>query len=288
MAILGKRNRLSIIRESTPGLYLDGGELGEILLPKRYIPPDIQPKQQMDVFVFRDSEDRLVATTETPLAEVGEFASLEVISVNPNVGAFLNWGLTKDLLLPFREQEKPVRVGRQVVVAVCLDEVSNRIYASARLKRYLSQEPPMYGPGQEVNLLIVSESPLGYSALVENAHLGMLFHTNMGAPLEIGQRTKGYIHMIHPSGKIDLRLDASGYKRVLPLRTQIVKRLEAEGGKLEFDDDSSPILIRAKFGVSKNAFKAALGALYKARRIRFTNPGIELVDNSNWRPGTLD
>src|SRR5665213_1409495 len=162
MAILGKRNTLAIVRSSSPGLYLDGGELGEILLPGRYIPADLKPKDKLDVFVYRDSEDRLVATTETPLATVGEFAHLKVISVNQNVGAFLDWGLSKDLLLPFREQQSPLRAGDWVVVYVMLDPKSDRILASTRLNRHLSREKPAYSDGQPVDLLILSRTPLGY------------------------------------------------------------------------------------------------------------------------------
>ena len=280
MATLGRRNKLSIIRESAPGLYLDGGELGEILLPGKYIPRDLKPGDQLDVFVYLDSEDRLVATTETPLAVVGEFAVLEVVSLHPRAGAFLNWGLAKDLLLPFAEQDRPVRVGTTVVVAVCLDSKSNRIIASARLKRHLRLEPPHYATSQPVNLLITGRTPLGYNALVEESHLGLLYADNFSVPLEIGQRVKGYVRKIRDDGKIDLSLDAAGYRRVLPLKLQIVQALQASGGTLDFDDDTSPGLIRANFGASKKAFKQALGALYKERRIRFLKPGIELLPMS--------
>ena len=285
MAIIGKRNILSIVRASAPGLYLDGAELGEILLPGRYIPADLKPKDKLDVFVYRDSEDRLVATTETPLAMVGEFAYLKVISVNRNIGAFLDWGLAKDLLLPFREQESPVRVGDRAIVHVGLDEKTNRIIASARWNRHLSRDTPDYRNGQPVNLLILGRTPLGYNAIIENAHRGLLYHDNLAAPLLPGQKVKGFVRAVRPSGKIDLRLDPSGYKRVAPLRDQIVQALEGNGGYLAFDDDSSPEAIREKFGVSKKAFKQALGKLYKERRIRFQNPGIELLDNSVWSPG---
>lgn len=288
MAILGKRNSLSIIRESAPGLYLNGGDLGEILLPKRYIPADLHPGIKLDVFVYRDSEDRLVATTEKPFAEVGDFAVLEVVGMHPTAGAFLNWGLAKDLLLPYREQEKSPSVGQRIVVAICLDEKSNRIYASARLRRHLSKEPPTYAVGQPVNLLVATRTPLGYSCIVEGAHLGLLYHDNLAAPLAAGQRLQGFIRLINEQGKIDLRLDAAGYKRVLPLKLNIVQALEANGGKLNFDDASSPAAIREKFNVSKNAFKLALAALYKSRRIRFLKPGIELLDNTNWKPGAKD
>jgi predicted RNA-binding protein (virulence factor B family) len=226
-----------------------------------------------------------VATTEIPLATAGEFACLKVVSLNDRVGAFLDWGLAKDLLLPFREQEKPVRVGQRIVVFVYLDPKSERIVATTRLKRHLSPERPLYRNSQPVNLLITGASPLGYQAIVENAHLGLLYRDQITTPLQIGQRLKAFVRNIRSNDQIDLSLDASGYKRVTSLTDQIVKALEASGGKLPFDDDSSPEAIRQKFSVSKKAFKQALGKLYKARRIRFLSPGIQLLDNSSWKPG---
>ncbi|MSU63980.1 MAG: GntR family transcriptional regulator [Pedosphaera sp.] len=285
MAILGKRNLLSVVRASAPGLYLDGGALGEILLPGRYIPADLKPKDKLDVFVYRDSEDRLVATTEIPHATVGEFACLKVVSINDRVGTFLDWGLAKDLLLPFREQQKPLRVGQCVVVFVHLDPKTERIMATTRLHRHLSQERPLYRNSQPVNLLITGTTPLGYQAIVEDSHGGLLYRDNVKTPLQIGQRLQGFVRNIRPNGQIDLSLDAAGYQRVAPLTNQIIQALTSNGGNLAFDDDSSPETIREKFSVSKKAFKQALGKLYKARRIRFTNPGIQLLDNSSWVPG---
>jgi hypothetical protein len=285
MAILGKRNLLSIVRESQPGLYLDGGELGEILLPARYIPPDVAPKQKLDVFVYRDSEDRLVATTETPTAMVGEFACLKVINLHPNIGAFLDWGLAKDLLLPFGEQEFPVRIGDRVVVYVCLDTKTQRILATMRLNRHLNRDTPAYRDGEAVNLLVIGKTPLGYNAIVENAHRGLLYQSQLAGPLAIGQKLKGFVRTVRANGKIDLSLDASGYKRVAPLTQKIVEALQFSGGKFEFDDDSTPAAIRQNFSVSKKAFKQALGKLYKTRRIAFLKPGIQLLDNSSWAPG---
>jgi predicted RNA-binding protein (virulence factor B family) len=285
MATIGKRNTLAIVRASGPGLYLDGGELGEILLPGRYIPKDIAPKQLLNVFIYLDSEDRLVATTETPLAEVGEFAALKVVGVNRNVGAFLNWGLPKDLLLPFREQDKPLRIGQNVVVYVYLDPQSKRIAASARLARYLSKEPPEYAKNQPVNLLITSRSTLGYNAIIENAHRGLLYHDRVHTPLEIGQKLKGFVTEVRLDGRIDLSLDAGGYKRIAPLTTQILDRLRAAGGKLPFDDSTPPEKIRADFNTSKKSFKQALGALYKKRLIRFEpSGGIALAENTSFAP----
>jgi predicted RNA-binding protein (virulence factor B family) len=285
MTIIGRRNTLAIVRASQPGLYLDGGELGEILLPGRYIPADLAPKQKMDVFVYRDSEDRLVATTEKPHAMVGEFGCMKVISIHPQAGAFLDWGLSKDLLVPFREQEIPLRVGDWVVVYVALDTQTNRILASTRLNRHLNRDTPAYRDGQPVNLMVIGKTPLGYEAIIENAHRGLLYKSQLAAALKIGAKFKGFVKTVRPNGKIDLSLDATGYKRVAPLTDLIVAALNMSGGKLAFDDDSSPVVIRQNFGVSKKAFKQALGKLYKTRRIAFTKPGIELLENSNWSPG---
>ena len=277
MAFLGKINRLRLVRHATPGAYLDGGELGEILLPRRYVPAEAAPGDSLEVFVYRDSEDRLVATTEVPLAVVGDFACLKVISVHCQIGAFLDWGLSKDLLLPFREQISPLSPGQSVMVYVHLDSKTDRIVATARLKRHLSKAHPSYQAGQPVNLVIVDKTPLGYNALVEREHMGLLFANNISSSLEVGQQLKGFVRAVHPDGKIDLNLDASGYKRVAPLADQIIEALKQNGGNLLFDDNSSPESIRQKFSVSKKAFKQAIGGLYKARRIKFLNPGIELI-----------
>lgn len=279
MPSIGKRNSLKIVRAAPPGLYLDGVELGEILLPGKLVPRGVQPKDLVDVFIYTDSEDRLVATTEVPLAEVGEFAALKVVGINRNAGAFLNWGLSKDLLLPFREQEKPVRIGQNVFVYVYLDPVTNRVAASARVNRFLDREAPEWRAGQPVNLQIASRSPLGYNAIIEGCYRGLLYNDRTSAPLEIGQKVKGFIRSVRPEGKIDLSLDAPGSRtRVAPLTTQILQALRENGGQLPLDDSTPPETIRAKFNVSKNVFKQALGALYKRRRIEFTNPGIRSTD----------
>jgi len=285
MAIIGRRNTLSIERASGPGLYLNGGALGEILLPGRYIPHDVAPGVKLDVFIYLDSEDRLVATTETPHAMVGEFACLKVLSIHPRAGAFLDWGLAKDLLLPFREQETPVRAGDWVIAYVYLDQQTNRIAATTRLHRHLNREEMTYREGQPVSFLVTGRTPLGYNAIVENAHRGLLYHDSLAAPLQTGQKLKGFVRSVRPGGKLDLSLDASGYQRVAPLSEQIVQALERSDGHLEFDDDSPPAAIRETFGSSKKAFKQALGALYKSRRIQFTKPGIQLLDNTTYTPG---
>jgi uncharacterized protein len=285
MATIGKQNTLTVLRDSASGIYLDGGELGEILLPNRYVPQKIAAGHRLEVFVYRDSEDRLVASTETPRATVGEVATLRVVSVNRQIGAFLDWGLAKDLLLPFREQSGPVRVGQDVVVRVYLDEKSQRIVASMKLDKDQAVEPPQYRAGQQVDFLITEKTQLGFKALVEGRHTGLLYHDSISVPVAIGQKLKGFVRALRPDGKIDLTLDRAGYQRVAPLAQQIVRALQRSDGRLGLDDDSPPEAIRQAFGVSKKAFKQALGNLYKARRIRFSKPGIELLDNTAWSPG---
>lgn len=285
MAIIGKRNTLTVIRDSSPGLYLDGGEHGEILLPNRYVPRGIKMGTLLEVFVYRDSEDRLVATTETPRAMVGETASLKVIGINRKVGAFLDWGLAKDLLLPFREQIGVLRLGQDVVVRVYIDEKTQRIVASMKLDRDSVAEPPDYRPGQPVDFLVTEKTDLGYKALVEGKYSGLLYHDGLTMPVAVGRQLKGFVKTLRPDGKIDLVLDQPGYQRVAPLARRIVQALQRNGGRLGVDDDSSPEAIRQAFGASKKAFKQALGTLYKRRRIRFSRPGIELLDDTNWSPG---
>jgi uncharacterized protein len=286
MATIGRRNTLTVLRDSTPGIYLDGGEHGEILLPNRYVPREVVMGDRLEVFVYRDSEDRLVATTETPRATVGEVATLRVISINRQVGAFLDWGLAKDLLLPFREQTGPVQVGQDVVVRVYLDEKTQRIVASMKLHRDSAIEPPNYRTGQQVEFFITDKTPLGYKTLVEGKHPGLLYHEGISVPVAIGQKLKGFVRVLRPDGKIDLSLDQAGYRRVAPLALRIVQALQRSRGRLGLDDDSPPEAIRQAFGASKKAFKQALGTLYKARRIRFSKSGIELLDNTAWSPGS--
>lgn len=285
MSAIGQYNTLRVLREALPGLYLDAGELGEVLLPKRYVPEGTNPGDRLKVFLYRDSEDRLIATTETPFVTAGEFALLRVVSVNPQIGAFLDWGLSKDLLLPIREQLRPVAVGEWVVVHVLVDPRTGRIIASTRLNRFLDRTEPLYDDGQPVRLLIAEETPLGFKAIVENAHWGLLYHSDLPVPVGIGQQIDGFVRTIREDGKIDLSLDSSGYKRIAPLTNRVMEAIKTNGGRLDLDDQSSPEEIRAAFGVSKKAFKQALGALYRQRRIRFLKRGIEMVEEDVFRPG---
>ncbi len=268
MAAIGQQNLLRVVREAAPGLYLDGGPLGEILLPRRYVPAGAARDDQLDVFVYRDSEDRLVATTEIPRVAVGGFAGLKVVGIHPRAGAFLDWGLSKDLLLPMREQTRRVRAGETVVAHVFLDERSGRIVASTRLDRFLDRTPPAYADGQRVRLLVAAETPLGYRTIIENAHWGLLYKSDLGAPLAIGDELTGYVRAVRPDGKIDLALSPAGYGRVAPLTHKILQMLAAGGGRSRFGDHSTPAEIQEAFGASKKAFKQALGSLLRQHRIR--------------------
>jgi len=278
MAEIGRRNTLRALQGSPQGLYLDGGDLGEILLPRRYVASGIAPGREVDVFLYRDSEDRLVATTETPRVMAGECAVLEVVGGNRQTGAFLAWGLSKDLLLPMREQAYRVHPGDKVVAYVFVDTATGRIVASTKLHRHLHKTPPPFREGQRVSLLIAEESDLGYTAVVENTHLGLLYFSDLGSPLDFGQRIDGYIREIRPDGKIDLALNSTGRGRVPPLAQQIADALRANGGFLPVDDNTPPETIREKFSTSKKAFKQALGSLYRERRVRFENGGTRLVE----------
>jgi predicted RNA-binding protein (virulence factor B family) len=284
MALIGQRNLLPVLRSAPPGYYLDGGTHGEILLPGRYIPKGVIPGGIMDVFVYRDSEDRLVASTETAHAAVGEFALLRVISINPRIGVFLDWGLEKDLLLPIREQSAPLHAGDWIVVRVALDEKTDRIIASTRLNRYLNLTPPTYREGQPVKLIVIDETPLGYNAIVEHAHRGLLYHSDLAGPLTVGQPLDGYVRAVREDGKIDLALDRAGYRRIGPLTEQIVEALRESQGHLPYHDGSTPEEIRLVFGVSKKAFKQAIGALYRDRKITIEASGIRLAV----KPGKLE
>jgi len=276
MAEIGKLARLEVLKQAPQGLYLDGGPLGDILLPKAQVPDWATPGNALEVFVYCDSEDRPIATTRKPFAQSGQFASLEVISVNPKLGAFLDWGLDKDLLLPFREQKRRLRKGMRAVVYIYCDQVSQRVVASARIRRFLSPYKPNYQEGDAVDLIVFDETPLGYNAIVENAHAGLLYKGELSEPLEYGQCLSGFIKSVRPDGKIDLRRDATGYRRVLPLSEDIFDALSEAGGFLPFNDRSSPEAIREKFGISKKAFKQAIGSLYKQRRIEIKDDGISL------------
>ncbi len=272
MVEIGRYNSLQILKKSDHGLYLDAGPNDKILLPNAYVTSDMQIGNTIKVFIYNDSEDRLVATTETPYAQAGEF-----VAINERAGAFLDWGLSKDLLLPFREQgDIHFTVGDGAIVAVYVDEYTNRIVASTRLHKHLAEQKPDYVPNDPVQVLIYGDSPLGYKAIIDKRYRGLLYHEETSDKLEEGDQFTGYIKKVHSSGKIDLRRDPAGYERVGTLVEQILSKLQNAGGTLLFHDKSSPESIRQEFNTSKKAFKQALGALYKQRQIEFSDTGIRI------------
>jgi len=276
MAKIGERASLKILREKSFGLYLDGGELGEILLPHREVPKDNVIGGFLDVFIYTDSEDRPVATLKAPKAMPGQFARLQCVAVT-GVGAFLDWGLPKELLVPFREQMVRMEPGKSYLVHVHLDEVSGRIVASARIARQLDRMPHHFKPGDEVDLVIFGKTDLGYKAIVNGTHSGLLFSEGVFQPLQPGERTKGYIAAVREDGKIDLSLHAPGRAKVMDLEDRIIAELDARGGFWSLGDHSSAAEIHDELGVSKRTFKQAVGALLKKRRIQIEDRGIRLA-----------
>jgi predicted RNA-binding protein (virulence factor B family) len=276
MAEIGKTGRLTVVKLRDHGVYLDGGELGEILLPLRYKPERCEVGDRLEVFVYVDSDDTLVATTETPLAQVGCFASLKAVSVN-DYGAFLDWGLKKDLLLPFAEQTGRIIPGKHYLVRVYLDN-SERLAASQKLEKFLDKKPPEYRRHQAVSLIIAEQTDIGYKAIVDHAHWGVLYRDEVFRPLRYGQAITGYIRKVRPDGKIDLMLQQPGYGKTDSVADDILAGLRAEGGFLPLHDKSPPEAIYARFGISKKAFKLGLSALYRERLILIEENGIRLSE----------
>ena len=277
MPEIGKINKLKVVKELDFGVYLDGSELGEILLPKRYVPRDCKTGDDVDVFLYFDSSDRIIATTEKPNATVGEFALLRVKSVD-QVGAFLDWGLMKDLLVPFRQQKVTMVEGRSYLVYVYFDQVSNRIAASAKLEKFLNAFPPDYKVGQQVDLLIRKATDMGYKAIINNSHEGILYSNEIFRKLNIGQHIPGFVRKVRPDNKIDLSLYAEGYDKVVEQSEIIIEYLKQQGGSAALSDKTSPETIYSLFSISKKTFKIAVGALYKKGLIVLEKDRISLSD----------
>jgi len=276
MATIGRYNVLKVLRETGSGYFLDGGELGDILLPGNNVPSALEVDDQIEVFLYFDSEDRIIATTDDPYCEVGEFALLEVIEVN-EVGAFLNWGLQKDLLVPFREQKVKMEPGSWHIVHVYIDEQTNRIAASAKVDKFLGKIPAPYKSGEEVELFIYGPCPLGFNAIINNSHWGMLYSSEVFQPLNRGEHIAGYINKVREDGKIDLHLYPAGFKKAETSAELIVEYLKRNNGFIELTDKSPADEIYETFGISKKNFKMAVGSLYKSRVIEIGQNGIRLA-----------
>lgn len=280
MAVIGRMNSLQVVKHTDFGLYLDGGADGEILLPKRYIPKDTASEVEdwLNVFIYLDSEDKLIATTLKPKIQLGEFASLKVVDIN-RVGLFFDWGLPKDLLLPHSEEKRPLQIGDYCVVYLYLDKRTRRLTATARLDRHLDKVPANYQVGQEVDLLVVERTDLGFKAIIDGKHWGLIHKNELFKFIRSGMREKGYIKELRADGKISLSLQPIGQEAASGLAEQIIERLRAQGGVLALGDKSPPELIAEQFRVSKGNFKKAIGGLYKQGLIRIHDDRIELLDN---------
>lgn len=273
---LGRYNQLTVVKTVDFGVYLDGDDDGEILLPQRYVPEGCQPGDILNVFIYLDNEERLVATTLEPLVQVGEFAYLEVAWTN-QYGAFLNWGLMKDLFVPFREQKMRMQQGKKYLVHAHLDEESYRIMASAKVERFLSRERPPYAPGDEVEVLVWQKTDLGVKTIVDNQFGGLIYDSEIFVPLAAGMRLTAYVKQVREDGKIDLTLQRTGYGKVADFSAQLHDYLQEHGGILHLHDKSPAEAIYATFGVSKKTFKKGVGDLYKQRLITISEAGIKLV-----------
>ena len=273
--ILGKYNQLEVVKEVDFGVYLNGGDDGEILLPTRYVPEGCRPGDILNVFIYLDNEERLIATTLQPLVQVDEFACLEVAWVN-EYGAFLDWGLMKDLFVPFREQKMKMQKGYRYVIHAHVDENSYRIMASAKVEKYLSKEMPPYQQGEEVNVMIWQKTDLGYKVIVDNRFGGLVYQREIFQALEPGMKMQAYVRQVREDGKIDLTLQKDGFQKVDDFSEVLLQYIKEQGGYTHLNDKSAAEEIYETFGVSKKTFKKAVGDLYKKRLILLVEDGIRL------------
>ncbi|MBT8044588.1 MAG: GntR family transcriptional regulator [Verrucomicrobiae bacterium] len=280
MATIGERSQLKILRENSPGFFLDSqSELGEILLPRNETDGTCGVGDTVDVFIYCDSEDRPIATMKNPKAMPGSFAALECIATT-KIGAFLDWGLTKDLFVPFREQTSRLDIGKTYVVYIYVDPNSDRIVASRRINRHLSKEEPDYQVGQEVELMVYAKTELGYKAIINGRHSGVLFANEVFKKPAPGEQLTGYVTQVRSDGKIDLSLQSPDQSRQQisdDLESRIETELIARGGSWELCDSSPPEAIYEALGVSKKAFKKATGALFRKHKITIGKDGIRSV-----------
>lgn len=277
MIILGKYNRLRAVRQTDNGVYLTDREgTREVLLPNKYIPEEgLEEGQLLRVFIFKDSEDRITATTAEPLIQLNEFACLQVREVN-NVGAFLDWGLEKDLMVPFKEQPGRMSVGGWYMVYLFLDEKTERLVASGRYQKFLEKEDIDLKNGQAVDVLIDDQTDLGINVIVNHRYRGLIYDSELFEQVQRGDRRKGFVKLVRPDGKLDVTLQRPGYAKVEDTADKLLRKLKENNGFLPFGDKSSPEDIARVFEMSKKTFKMTLGKLFKERKVRIEDKGIYL------------
>ena len=277
MIALGKYTELKILRKTSVGFFLGDEEGEEVLLPNKYCSENMKPEEELMVFVYRDSSEKKVATTLIPKISLHEFALLEVSSVS-GVGAFLDWGLEKELMVPFREQRQKMEEGRWYIVYLDLDEKTDRLYASNRIEKFLRNEAVSLTISEEVELLVLQKTDLGYSVIVNNAYKGLIYENEVFQELNIGDRLKGYVKNLREDNKIDISIHPLGYKNFNDANSELIfNALVEHEGFLPFTDRSTPEEIYSQFGISKKAFKKSIGALYKQRKIDIQSQGIKLI-----------
>ena len=275
MVKAGDYNRLKVLRKASSGVYLDDGDKG-ILLPNRYVPENVKEGDEIDVFIYHDSEDRIIATTEKPLGKVGDIVMLEAVSVTPQ-GAFLNWGLLKDLFVPKSRQLTVMRPGGRYLVMIYLDEQTGRVAATEKFNAYLSNEVLTVKELEEVDLTVLRRTDIGYLMIINNRHTGVLHFNEIYRNINPGDRFRGYIKNIHEGNKVDVVAGKPGFARVEDEQSRILRLLKENGGYLPYYDKSDPDEIYDFFGMSKKTFKMAIGGLYKQRKISLEKTGIKLL-----------
>ncbi|MBF9000454.1 CvfB family protein [Vibrio nitrifigilis] len=277
MINVGQINRLEVVKIADFGVFLDAGEYGSALLPNRFVPNQTEVGQTVDAFLYFDSENQIAATTEQPIAKVGEWGLMKIEGVN-SIGAFANWGIKgKDLLIPFSEQRGRLALGQTILVYVYTDKASGRIVGTTKFNKWLDNTPANYTKNQQVDLIIAERSDLGFKAIVNGQHWGMIFPSDVFGKLFIGKKLKGFIKNVREDGKIDLALQKVGVAKMDDLSSKIVDTLEKKGGFLPLSDKSSPEAIFAEFRTSKGTFKKSIGGLYKQGVIVIEKDGIRLV-----------
>jgi len=276
MAELGKYNRLKINRFVDFGAYVDGEELGEILVPLKYIPEDLVEDDEIDVFVHLDGEERYVATTEDVKAQVGECALMEITAVSDH-GAFADWGLVKNLFIPFREQKFKLIVGDKAIIYVYVDEITNRLAGTTKIESYIKFDSSSFREKERVKVLVYRKTPSGYLAIIENRCLGMIYQNEIFTQIRVGDRVTAYIKKIRDDLKIDLTLQEEGYNKVVDFSDELYDYL-LEHKETDLNDKSSPEAIKNKFGVSKKVFKKAVGKLYKLKKILLAEGKIKIIE----------
>ena len=276
MLHLGIKNTLRILRGTGVGMFLGDEEGNDVLLPKKYVPENAIVGDDIEVFIYRDSEDRIIATNLEPKIQLNQFACLQVKSVTA-IGAFLDWGLEKDLFVPFREQNKKMEEGRWYAVFLYLDEETDRLVASCKVNRYFEKENIDLKIGQEVDLLIFEETDLGLNAVINNKYKGLIYENEIFQRIKIGTRTKGFVKNLRDDNRVDLSLQKQGYANVEPNAERILEKLKTNNGFLDVTDKSDSNYVMYQLEMSKKTFKKAVGALYRQKIIRIEDDGIYLV-----------